>query len=156
MLGGGGIVPDLIVADAVAGPQELAFQQALGRKVPEFRDALNDYVRTLKTERAVTSAEFTVTPAMREALWARMQRRGIVIDRATYDAASQVVDRVLAIEIARYVFGGEAEFRRAVQHDPALQTALELAAGAGSQRELLERATRRQAEQSRSATPAGS
>lgn len=156
VLGGGGIVPDLIVADPVAGPQELAFQQALGSKVPDFRDALNEYVRTLKTERAVTSPDFTVTPGMREGLWARMQRRGIVVDRAVYDAASQLVDRVLAIEIARYVFGGDTEFRRAVQHDPALQAALELAAGAGSQKELLERASRRQAEQAKSATSSGS
>ena len=146
ILGGGGIVPDLIVPNPIAAPAELDFQQALGRKVPDFRDALNEYVRSLKTDRAVPSADFSVTPAMREGLWVRMQRRGIDVDRAVYDSASGLVDRILALEIARYVFGGEAEFKRQAQDDPTIQTALEMAAGADSQQALLEAAAKRQAE----------
>lgn len=156
MQGGGGIVPDLIVGNPVAGPQEVAFQQALGRNVPAFRDALNEYVRSLQASRSITSRDFTVTPAMRDALWTRMQRRSIAMDRAVYDAAAPLVDRVLTLEIARYVFGGDAEFRRGVKDDPAIQVALELLREAGSQRELLERATKRQADQTRNATAAGS
>ena len=151
VLGGGGIVPDLIVPDPIAGPAEIDFQQALGRKVPEFRDALNEYVRSLKTEKAVPSADFTVTPAMREGLWARMQRRGIVVNREIYDSASGLIDRILALEIARYVFGGEAEFRRQAQDDPAIQAALEMAASARSQRDLLDRAAKLEAERNEGA-----
>ena len=156
VVGGGGIVPDLIVPDPIAGPAELEFQQALGRKVPDFRDALNDYVRSLKTDRAISSPDFTVTPALRDGLWARMQRRGIEVDRAVYDSASALVDRVLALEIARYVFGGDAEFRRTVRDDPAIQAALALAAESGTQRELLEGAAERQAEANKSAAASGS
>ena len=149
VIGGGGIVPDLIVPEPIASPAEIDFQQALGRKVPDFRDALNEYVRSLKTDKAVPSVDFTVTTAMREGLWARMQRRGIVVNRDVYDSASGLIDRILALEIARYVFGGEAEFRRQAQDDPTIQTALEMATAAGSQRDLLDQAARRQAERNK-------
>ena len=156
VVGGGGIVPDLIVSNPVLTPEELAFQQALGRNVPAFRDALNEYVRSLQASRSIPSRDFTVTREMREALWARMQRRSITVDRAVYDGAAPLVDRVLGLEIARYVFGGDAEFRRTIKDDPAILVALDLLRGAGSQRELLERAARRQADQSRSSAAGGS
>ena len=152
--GGGGIVPDLIVPRAVATPEDIAFQQALGTRVPEFRDAVNEYVRTLRG--SIRSADFVVTPEMRAALYQRMQRRGVDVDRAVFDAASSLVDRVLGVEIARYVLGGDAEFRRSVREDATIQAALDLMASSESQAGLLERADARQAEQRASAPSPGS
>lgn len=140
--GGGGITPDIIVGSQTAPREELALQRALGDQVPRFRDALNDYVTTLRTSRRVTTPAFEVTPSMREELWSRMGRRGITMDRAVYDSAATLVDRLLGYEIARFVFGAEAEFERAARHDPAIGAAVELAAGVRSRRELLDRAAR--------------
>ena len=138
--GGGGITPDVAASDTLAAPAEVAFLRALGRHVGDFRDALTAYALSLTGAGGPRSADFAVTPAMREALWARMTARGIVLDRAVFDAAAPLVDRQLAYEVTRYSFGPEAEFRRRAQDDAAIQLALRLATGATTQQALFQRA----------------
>ena len=138
--GGGGIAPDVMAGDTALDADAKALQQALGAMVPRFRDAIGDYAVSLKVGRAISSPDFTVTPAMREELWRRMKARKIIIDRTTYDAAAPLVSRLLTYEIARLVFGADAEFRRLAHDDKVIDQALRLAAGAKSQRELLDRA----------------
>jgi hypothetical protein len=99
---------------------------------------------SLKGTNAVTSPDFPVTDAMREAVWQRMQQRGISIDRGIYDAASPLVSRFIAVDVARYVLGRAAEQRRVALDDPVVQRALELARGAKTQKELLARVSERQ------------
>jgi Arc/MetJ-type ribon-helix-helix transcriptional regulator len=72
-----------------------------------------------------------------------MVARGVVMDRGIYDEYSDVVRQLLGYDIARYVFGPEAEFKRRVANDKAIATALELATGAQSQKVLLQRAAAR-------------
>jgi carboxyl-terminal processing protease len=139
--GGGGITPDVAAGDTVVPVSEAAFMRALGAKAVHFRDAITDYALFLKGTRGVTSPDFVVTPAMREEVWKRMQARGVDIPRDTYDQAEPVVSRMIAFDIARYVFGGDAEFRRRAAVDKVLQKALELARGASTEQELLRRAT---------------
>lgn len=138
--GGGGITPDVIAGDTALDADAKALQQALGALVPRFRDAIGDYAVSLKVARAISSPDFTVTPAMREELWRRMLARKIVIDRPRYDAAAPLVSRLLTYEVARLVFGPAAEFRRIARDDKVIDQALRLAAGVTSQRELLDRA----------------
>jgi carboxyl-terminal processing protease len=152
--GGGGITPDLVVGDTALPENELAFQRALGKKLPQFRDALTDYALSLKGSRAVTSPDFAVTPEMRGELWTRMTGRGVTMPRAAYDSASPLVDRLLTYEIARYVFGGAVEFQRVARDDETIAAALELLDGAPSQAELLRRAGAREARRE-AAKPAG-
>ena len=142
VFGGGGIAPDVEVADRALDSASIAFQRALGRQVPQFRDALNEYVVALKTSRSIGTRDFVVTPAMRNELWRRMERRGIDIQRPVYDAASPLVSRLLAYEIARYVFGRDAEFLRTAGDDPVIAAAIELLEGANSPRQLFTRAAR--------------
>ena len=137
--GGGGITPDVMAGDTTVVPSERALQNALGRKVPQFRDAITDYATSLKGTTTVTSPDFTVTDAMRDAVWQRMRQRGIEIDRSVYDAAAPLVSRLIAYDVARYVFGRLAEQRRIVQDDPVVQRALELTRGAKTQKDLLAR-----------------
>ena len=47
------------------------------------------------------------------------------------------MDQKLSYEIARYVFGRPAEFRRRAQDDRQLQTALDLLRKAGTPKELM-------------------
>jgi carboxyl-terminal processing protease len=142
--GGGGITPDVVVTDTALSQSDLAFQNALGRKIPQFRDALTDYALSVKGARTVTDREFAVTPQMREELWRRMAARGVAMDRAVYDAAAPLVDRLLVYEIARFVFGPDAEFARRARYDEAVRTAVQIASGARSQEEVLTRAAERQ------------
>jgi carboxyl-terminal processing protease len=137
--GGGGITPDVIAGDTTPVPTELALQNALGKKIPQFRDAITDYAMSLKGTNTVTSTEFAITNAMREAVWQGMRQRGIDIDRAVYDAAAPLVSRLISYDVARYVFGRAAEQRRIVQDDPMVQRAVELTRGVKTQKDLLTR-----------------
>ncbi len=139
--GGGGITPDVAVGDTASRQAEVAFLRALGKRVAVFRDALTHYAITLRTAGTLPpSPDFAVTPEMREAVWQRMRERGVVMDRGVYDAASALVNREVGYEVTRFGFGAEAEFRRRAADDAVIQSALRLAAGAGSQRELFARA----------------
>jgi carboxyl-terminal processing protease len=140
--GGGGITPDVIVADSTLPETDLAFQRALGRNFAAFQDVVAQQAIALKTSRAVTAPEFVVTPGMRDDLWKRLQARGIKIDRPTFDAATPYVDRTLGYQIARYAFGPDAQFWRVLRDDRMLATALELARGARTQEDLLARAAK--------------
>ena len=67
--------------------------------------------------------------------------RRVEIPRLVYDEAEPLVSRVIAFDIARYVFGGEAEFQRRASVDKPLQKALELARGARTEQDLLKKVT---------------
>ncbi len=140
LVGGGGITPDVTVDDTLRPPAERAFEQALGRNVALFRDALAAYALELKAGGTIARPDFPVTPAMRTALYDRMTRRGIVISRSVYDAAEPLVSRVLGAQIARYALGPDAEFARGLRNDRSLTASLQLLNGVKSQRELLDRA----------------
>ncbi|MDP9201450.1 MAG: S41 family peptidase [Gemmatimonadota bacterium] len=139
--GGGGITPDVIAGDSTTPLVEGNFIRALGAKAGHFRDAVTDYALYLKTTRGVTSPDFVVTPTMREEVWQRMKARGIDIPRPVYDEAEPLVSRIIGFDIARYVFGGEAEFRRRASVDKPLQKALEMARGARTEQDLLRKVT---------------
>jgi len=139
VFGGGGIIPDVVAGDTTPVPTELALQNALGKKVPQFRDAITDYAMSLKGSSTVTSPDFAVSDAMREAVWQGMRQRGIDIDRGIYDAAAPLVSRLVSYDVARYVFGRPVEQRRIVQDDPIVQRAVELIRGAKTQKDLLTR-----------------
>ena len=138
--GGGGITPDVTAGDSIPPVEETNFMRALGANASRFRDAVTDYALFLKGNRGVAGPDFVVTPAMRDQVWNRMTARGIDIPRSVYDDAEPVVSKVIAFEIARYVFGADAEFRRRASEDKVLQKALELARGATSEQDLLRRA----------------
>ncbi len=143
VLGGGGITPDVVLPAVSQSAADSSFERALGKNIPQFRDALTDYALSLKGTKAITSPDFTVTPAMRAELLRRMQARGITIDAKLYDADATLVDRLLGYEVARYVFGEKAEFDRRLHDDPAIAATLDLVRGATSQQELLRRASAR-------------
>ncbi|MEO8911341.1 MAG: S41 family peptidase [Gemmatimonadaceae bacterium] len=138
--GGGGITPDVVAGDSVTPVAEAKFIRVLGANVGHFRDAITDYALSLKVSGGVTSPDFVVTPAMRDEVWKRMKARGIDIPRMAFDDAEPLVSRLIGFDIARYVFGGDAEFRRRASVDKPLQKALDLARGARSESDLLRKA----------------
>jgi carboxyl-terminal processing protease len=142
VLGGGGITPDVMVADSATDAQAASLQAALGRHVAEFRDVLTDYALDLKGQKRITGTTFSVTPTMRSELYDRLRQRGISIPRTLYDADSAVVDRLVADQITRYVFGPEAEYERLLHRDPDVTTALGLLARSRTQADLLRAAKR--------------
>lgn len=135
--GGGGIVPDIVMRQDSTTPGERAFIEAVGAKVQEYRDVLTTYALDLKRERAVTSENFTVTPAMRSEVVERLGRKGVVLTPDVVSQSGRLLDQNLSYEIARYVFGRSAEFRRRSADDRQMQTALELLGKATTPQALL-------------------
>jgi carboxyl-terminal processing protease len=154
VVGGGGIIPDVVAGDTVVPPAELALQQALGRQLPRFRDAVTGYAASLRSQAAASGAPFQVTPAMRDELWRRLKGAGVELPRAIYDNAATLVERTLSYEVTRLAFGPEAEFVRRSQNDPVIAAALSLTAGDVDRAELLRRATARRAAAARADTTA--
>jgi carboxyl-terminal processing protease len=140
VLGGGGITPDVAIGDTAAPAENLALMRALGTNVSLFHDALTGYALELKATNAVKSPEFIVTKAMLDEVYKRMQKRAVDVPRSTYDAAAPLVSRLFSYEVARYVFGADAEFRRKAADDKVLIAAQQLLAAARSQADALHRA----------------
>jgi carboxyl-terminal processing protease len=143
VLGGGGIVPDVEVASAITSPAQRALQAALGTKVAAFRSAVVDFALSLRASHAVASPDFVVTPAMRDGLYRELTQRGVTVPRVVYDSAAPFVSRALAGQVTRFVFGPRAQFARALHDDSTLARAETLLRGASTQKELLERATKK-------------
>ncbi len=139
--GGGGIVPDIVIRDSLT-MQERAFVAAIGAKVPEYRDVLTSYALELKNSRAVTSPDFKVTPEMRQTAVDRLRRKGVQLGDSIFVGAHKLLDEQLSYEIARYVFGRPAEFRRRASDDEQIQAATALLRKAQSPKELLGLAAR--------------
>lgn len=145
--GGGGIRPDVVVAERAISEAERIFERAVGGQLPRFRDALTSFALDAKARRSVTSPHFAVTPAMRDDLFARLRSRGVEMERTVFDAASPLIDRLLGSTITQYVFGRQAETARAAREDATVVTALDLLRGAATSRQVIERAVQRGAGQ---------
>jgi carboxyl-terminal processing protease len=143
VLGGGGITPDVALGPPPIAAGDTALQRALGKQIPQFRDALTGYALELKGARTVSAPDFTVRPQMRAALLQRMLARGISIDSATLARVGPTIDRLLGYEIARYVLGESAEYARRLRDDDAVARTVAIVAGAATPAELLRRAAKR-------------
>jgi len=143
VLGGGGITPDVPVSDSLEDAAIANLQIALGKHVASFRDAMTDYALSLKTKRTITSPDFNVTPVMRAELYSRLRQRGANIPRTLFETDSTLINRLLADQIARYVFGPDTEYRRLLGRDRDVITALGLLDRSRSQQDLLRAAAKR-------------
>ncbi len=135
--GGGGIVPDIVMTSDTLTEAERDFVKALGNDLPLYRDALTTLALEAKTRRSITSESFTVTPAMRRQVYERLRAKGATVSPEELNGAGRLVDEQLGYEIARYVFGRPAEFRRRAAADRQMQTAMSLLRKAQSPKELL-------------------
>ncbi len=135
--GGGGIVPDLVIRTDTLTEPEREFAKALGTDLPLYRDVLTSFALEQKSTRGVSSETFSITPAMRQQVYKRLSEKGVELTPAEFGRGGRLVDQQLGYEIARYVFGRPAEFRRRAADDRQMQTALELLRKAGSPKELL-------------------
>lgn len=137
--GGGGIVPDLIIRLDTLSAEEQAFSRALGEKLPVYRDVLTSYALELKGSGRLADEGFTVTPQMLQEVERRLETRGVVMGSEIFAGARSLVADQLGYELARYVFGRQAEFRRRAQDDPQMQTAIRMLRESRTPQDLMTR-----------------
>jgi carboxyl-terminal processing protease len=135
--GGGGIVPDLVIRPDTLSESEREFAKALGNGLPQYRDALTSIALEAKKTHGVKAESFKVTPAMRQQVYERLRARDIKISSNVFNGAGQLIDEQLGYEVARYVFGRPAEFRRRATNDAQMQTAMGLLRKAQTPKDLL-------------------
>jgi carboxyl-terminal processing protease len=142
VFGGGGVTPDVVVPVDTLTTEERALEQALGKRIAEFRQIVSGYARSLRGRRDVASADFVVTAQMRSELYEAMRARGVTVERRIYDAAAPLVSELLAYETVRALFGRRAEARRRLAADRSVARALTLVVGAPTQRDVFARLER--------------
>jgi carboxyl-terminal processing protease len=131
--GGGGITPDVIVQDDTLTTQEQAFTKAMAPKGADFFTVLNDYTMELAKTQDSKSA---VQPAWMNEFYARLQAKGVTLDRKLYDGATRYIARLLDQRFAHYASGDAAAKLRDLQFDAPLRKAIDMLEKGSSQREL--------------------
>ena len=136
-----GVLPDLLVRSLPRSEGERLLVGLLGDDMDHFRDVMVGYAAELRAASSVSNESFTVTPAMRDGLFERLQEAGVRVDRETFDQARGYVDEQLGYEIARELFGSDSMLRRQARTDRQIQAALRILRGSRTQQEALTFAT---------------
>jgi carboxyl-terminal processing protease len=135
--GGGGIVPDLVIRPDSLTMGERDFAKALGNGLPQYRDALTTIALEAKKTHGIKAESFKVTPEMRQQVYQRLRTKDVQVSAAVFNGAANLIDEQLGYEIARYVFGRPAEFRRRAAQDLQMQTAMGLLRKAQTPKQLM-------------------
>ncbi|HKO16266.1 MAG TPA: S41 family peptidase [Gemmatimonadaceae bacterium] len=137
--GGGGITPDVIVADDTLTTPEQHLAKALAAKQQEVYTTLYDYALELSKQ---VPRDFTVPPAWRAEFLRRLQAKGVTVDQKDYDASARYIDRLLEQRVTRFAFGDSTAKRRDLPYDAPLRRAIDLLDHGQSQRDLFAEAQR--------------
>jgi carboxyl-terminal processing protease len=140
--GGGGIVPDRIVRGDTLTTGEREFIRGLGSNVAAYRDALVGAAIEIKERRLVTAENFVVTDAMRALVYQRLEAEDVKLSDEEKAGGTRLLDDQLSYEIARYVFGREAEIRRRAADDEQVREAINLLSRGTTPRALMTEITR--------------
>lgn len=128
-----GVMPDLLVRQLPLSEGERLLTSALGAEMDRFRVTILAYAAELRASGTVVNDAFSITPVMRDTLYARVEEAGIPLDRATFDGAEDYVEEQLGCEIAREMFGAQSVLRRQAKGDRQLQSAVRILRGTKSQ-----------------------
>ena len=134
VLGGGGIRPDVIVADDTLSTGERDFLRAAAPQLQAVNTVLQDYALQLKGS---VPADFTPPPAWTTELMHRLAAANVKVD-SRYDSTERAfLTHDLANRVERLTYGDAAAKRRQLSEDHQLSKAIELLQRSGSQAQLL-------------------
>lgn len=135
--GGGGIVPDRIVRGDTLTDGERRFVRALGGNVSAYSDALVVAALEIKERKLAAGEDFTVTDAMRQLVYDKLASKGVELSDEEKAGGRALLDDQLGYQIARYVFGREAELRRRALDDKQVLEAVQLLRNGTTPRALM-------------------
>jgi carboxyl-terminal processing protease len=138
VVGGGGIIPDVLIRpDSATEVAARMLNAALGKNTSKYFDALAAFALDQKAHHTVTSPTFELTPDMRAAFLALLARRGVTLDEQTLAAARHLLDEQVGYEVAQLSFGRTGGIRRLFDVDPVLEQAEQFASKARTPADLL-------------------
>lgn len=132
--GGGAITPDVIVPYDTLTTAEQRLARALVPQSQPLYLALYDYAFAQKDR---VQPDFTVTAQMRADFLAKLEERGVTVDRADWTAGRSYVDRLITQRIAVLAFGDSTAKRRELPEDSQLRTAVDFLRRGRTTAELL-------------------
>jgi carboxyl-terminal processing protease len=142
--GGGGITPDVVVLPDTLTTAEQTLARSLA---PRSREFLNAVAAIAREARPRVRPGFAFRPEWSDTLYRRLQRSGVAISRAEYDAGAGWVHARLEQRIAGLAFGDSAAFRRTVSRDLQLAAAAEQLRASSTSAELFANLARRDAQE---------
>lgn len=131
--GGGGITPDVIVADDTLSTNEQQFLRSIAAKGQIVQTELENYAFQLKS---TVKPNFVVPTSWTMEIERRLTAKGVTIEPKYEAAATRLLGRELEHRVARLAFGDFAAKEREVPTDRQLKEAMALLEKAGTQREL--------------------
>ncbi len=134
--GDGGIQPDVLIPRDTLTDGELAFSEALGSRIPDYRNVMTRYALELKGQDAVTDPAFTVTDGMLATILQSLRAAGVQMADSIFYGSRDLIAEQFGYELTRYTFGREAELRRLTSTDKQVAKAIELLQAAQSPEEL--------------------
>ncbi|MBU6366356.1 MAG: S41 family peptidase [Gemmatimonadetes bacterium] len=121
LYGGGAITPDVVVPPDTLNAREQALRRALA---PHFPVYYAEVTAIAEDQKGKVRPDFTIDPAWREAVWQRLVKDSVKIDRATWEGGISEVDRALEERVAKVAFGDTTVRRRSLHDDNQLQRAI--------------------------------
>ena len=132
--GGGGITPDVIIADDTLSTLEAEFLRSVAPKGQALQQVLAQYALELKG--SAKDANFTVSPAWTTELIRRLGAAGVTIDSKYSAVAAPLLTQELDHRVARRALGDAAAKKREASRDHQLMKAIELLKRSGTQVDL--------------------
>jgi len=132
--GGGGIRPDVVIADDTVTTEEKNFILGTATQRQAMNTVLQDYAMELK---GTVGRDFTVPTAWAPELMKRMATAKVIFDAKFNDVARDLLVRDLASRVARLSFGDAAAKERVIGEDHQLMKALDLLQHNTTQAKLL-------------------
>jgi carboxyl-terminal processing protease len=131
--GGGGVAPDVIVADDTLSSAEQRLAKALAAKQQEVYTTIYDYSLELSKQ---VSKDFVVSPTWRGEFLRRVEAKGVTVDHKDYDASGRYIDRLLEQRVTRFAFGDSVAKKRDLVFDAPLRKAIDLLDRGQTQKDL--------------------
>ncbi|HET6762091.1 MAG TPA: S41 family peptidase, partial [Longimicrobiaceae bacterium] len=135
--GGGGIVPDVVVAPDTVDAEARPFLAAAAARGDALDEAIFAYGVELARGRPELPRGFAVSRAMLTELQARLRGAGIDASEAEYRAAEPLLARRLAHQVTLARWGAAEAARRDAEGDAVLREAVRLLRASSTQAELL-------------------
>jgi carboxyl-terminal processing protease len=140
VLGGGGIVPDVVVRPDTLTEIEREFFVAASKAGPTFADVAFRFAVDYARQNPQLRLDFPITQQMREEFFRRLVDAGVEVTREQFQGAQRLLDQRLGNEIALTKFGQAAAAQRNNRNDPVVRAAVDLLRGAPDQAALFSRA----------------
>ena len=131
--GGGGITPDVVVADDTVSALEQEFLRSIAPKAQIVQSELQKYAFELKR---TVKPDFPPDPAWTAELMRRLAAGGVTIAPRFTTAAEHLLGQELEHRVVRIAFGDAAAKVRELPNDRQLAAAIDLLRKAATQREL--------------------